>query len=204
MLDTIWSQIVATSWVEWLGTVTGVTGVYLSIKEKTVAWLLFIVCYTSYVFLSYQADLFAALLMNSVFIFISIYGWFSWSKAKDPTATAPARAISHIPRAQLVRVAAFILAGAIGFGWALDQYTEAFLPYVDAFAMCSAFTAQWMLSRKFVENWLFWTVANTIYIGLWAAQGYYVTVGLFSIFIFLAIKGWIEWRGIILKGGVRG
>jgi nicotinamide mononucleotide transporter len=195
MLDTIWTQLVATSWIEWLGTVTGVTGVYLSIKEKTVAWVLFIICYSCYVFLSIQADLFAALMMNAVFIFISIYGWISWSKAKH--STEPGRAISRAPKVHLVPVGGFIIAGTFGFGWALNHYTEAFLPYVDAFAMCSAFTAQWMLSRKYLENWLFWTIANTIYIGLWAAQGYYVTVGLFSIFIFLALKGWIEWRGII-------
>ena len=195
MLDTIWSQIVATSWMEWLGTITGVAGVYLSIKEKTVAWLLFVTCYVAYVFLSYQAELFATLLMNAVFIFISIYGWFSWSKPTDSTTAR--RTISHIPKGQLAGVAGFITVGAIGFGWALDYTTEAFLPYFDALAMCSAFTAQWMLSRKYVENWLFWTIANLIYIGLWGMQGYYVTVGLFSIFIFLAIKGWRDWRGII-------
>lgn len=198
MLDTIWSQIVATSSVEWLGTVTGVVGVYLSIKEKIVAWPLFIVCYASYVFLSYQADLFAALLMNSVFIFISIYGWISWSKAKNSANTSTtSKIIRHIPTDILTAAATFILIGAGALGWALDTYTEAYLPYIDAFATCCAFTAQWMLSQKYVENWLFWIIADIIYVGLWGVQGYYVSVGLFSIFIFLAIKGWIEWRGMI-------
>ncbi|MGC6425070.1 MAG: nicotinamide riboside transporter PnuC [Lentimonas sp.] len=192
MLDTIWSQIVATSWIEWLGTITGVVGVYVSIKEKSIAWLLFISCYAAYIYLSLQADLFAALIMNAMFIVISIYGWLTWTGkiAKDK----PERSIQHVPKNKLAAAAGFIIFGAAGLGWLLDTKTEAFLPYLDAFATCCAFTAQWMLSQKYIENWLCWIIADIIYVGLWGAQGYYVSVGLFTIFIVLAIKGWFEWR----------
>ncbi|MGJ8638893.1 MAG: nicotinamide riboside transporter PnuC [Opitutaceae bacterium] len=195
MLETIWSQIVATSWIEWLGTVTGIVGVYLSIKEKTAAWLLFIACYAAYVYLSYQAELFAALLMNAVFVVLSIYGWMSWTKSSKETSSS--HSIRHIAKKSIAAIACFILFGAGLLGWLLDNYTEAYLPYVDAFATCCAFAAQWMLSQKYVENWLCWMIADVIYIGLWGAQGYYVSVGLFSIFIILAARGWLEWRQIV-------
>lgn len=195
MLDTIWSQLLATSWLEWVGTVTGAVGVYLSIKEKVVAWLLFIICYTAYVYLSYEAGLYAALLMNSVFILISIYGWLSWSKATQVVDTA--RKVAHVPKKNLAAVISFVVVGALGFGWALSTYTQAYMPYLDAFAMSCAFTAQWMLSRKYIENWICWLIADIIYVYLWGAQGYYVSVGLFSIFIVLAFKGWFEWKAQI-------
>ena len=193
MFDTIWSQIQATGWLEWFGTVTGVVGVYLSIKEKVTAWLLFIACYSAYVYLSYQADLFAALLMNTVFIGISVYGWLSWSKTTQVVGTA--RTIAHVSKQKLLIAAAFILVGSSSSGWALNNYTQAYLPYLDAFAMCCAFTAQWMLSRKYIENWICWIIADIIYVYLWGIQGYYVSVGLFTIFIILAVKGWFEWKG---------
>lgn len=194
-MQTIIDQLLATSWIEWLGTITGVVGVYLSIKEKVVAWLLFIICYSAYVYLSWEAGLYAALKMNTVFIVISIYGWLSWSKSTN--ATGSARDIAHTPSSQLLIAGCFILLGALGFGWGLSSYTEAYMPYLDAFAMSCAFTAQWMLSRKYIENWLCWIVADIIYVGLWGAQGYYVSVGLFIIFIVLAIKGWFEWKGLL-------
>ena len=73
-MQTLIDQVLATSWIEWLGTLTGILGVYLSIKEKIAAWPLFILCYTAYVTLSWEAGLLAALLMNLVFIALSIYG----------------------------------------------------------------------------------------------------------------------------------
>lgn len=193
-MQTIIDQLLATSWIEWLGTITGVVGVYLSIKEKVVAWLLFIVCYSAYVYLSWQAELYAALKMNVVFIVISIYGWISWSKALK-AADAP-REVGHTPRSQLLIAAAFIVCGSFGFGWGLSTYTSGFMPYLDAFAMSCAFTAQWMLSRKYIENWLCWIIADVIYVGLWGIQGYLVSAGLFIGFSILAIKGWFEWKPI--------
>lgn len=195
MLDTIWPQIVATSWIEWLGTVAGVAGVYLSIKEKTIAWLFFIICYSAYVYLSFEAGLFAALLMNSIFIVISIYGWLSWTKSTQVVDTA--NKVGNVPRSLLYRVLFFILILTVVLGWTLNAYTEAYLPYLDAFATSCAITAQWMLSRKYIENWICWICADSIYIYLWGVQGYYVSVGLFVIFIGLAIKGWFEWRALI-------
>ncbi len=195
MLDSIWLQIIATSWIEWLGTVAGVVGVYLSIKEKTIAWMLFIVCYSAYVYLSFEAGLFAALLMNSIFIVISIYGWLSWTESTKVVDTVSQ--IGHLPRSLLYRVILFVGTVTVTLGWVLNTYTEAFLPYLDAFATSCAFTAQWMLSRKYIENWICWICADTVYIYLWGLQGYYVSVGLFTIFIILAIKGWIEWRHTI-------
>ena len=45
-----------------------------------------------------------------------------------------------------------------------------------------------MLSCKYIENWLCWILADVGYVGLWGAQGYAVSVVLFSIFILLAIR----------------
>ncbi|ADE55332.1 nicotinamide riboside transporter PnuC [Coraliomargarita akajimensis] len=192
MLETVTQQIANTHWVEWLGTATGVIGVALSIKERIAAWPLFIVCYSCYVYLSIDAALYAALLMNSVFILISIYGWTHWAKQAEQ---GDAPRIRHIERHLRNRVLLFIPFGAILFGSALHFLTpDAYFPYFDALAMSSAFTAQWMLSKKYIENWLCWIIADIIYVVLWSSQGYWLSAGLFTAFIVLATRGWFEWR----------
>jgi nicotinamide mononucleotide transporter len=196
-MEALWTQILATSGLEWLGTLTGIMGVYLSIKEKAVAWPLFIICYGCYVFLSFEAGLFAALFMNLVFIGLSIYGWWRWTR-KAATDTG-ARLITRTPRFDWWATGIFWVLATLCIGYALSRYTEAYRPYLDAFATSGAFAAQWMLGRKQIGTWLCWLISDTIFIGLWFAQGYLLTLVLYTVFIILAIIGWRQWHLIVTE-----
>mgnify|MGYP000338246525 CR=1 FL=1 len=192
MLDSLCAQLLATSAWEWLGIVTGISGVLLSIKEKRAAWPLFILCYAAYVYISYQYGLKAFMLMNAVFIGISLYGWYKWSQ---PGADVGQQvAVSHTPRTQLWIAISLILCGTLALGTTLEGLGEAQHPYPDAFATCCGLVAQWMLSRKHVETWIFWIITDLVYIRLLGEQGSLTSVLLFAVFIVLAIKGWRDWR----------
>jgi len=80
MINAILTQFAQTSWVEWLGMVAGISGVWLSIKEKIAAWPLFITCYGCYVYISYSHGLHAFMGMNIAFIAISLYGFWKWAR----------------------------------------------------------------------------------------------------------------------------
>jgi len=196
-MEALWTQIVATSGLEWLGTLTGITAVWLSIKEKIAAWPLFIVCYSSYVFLSFEAGLFAALFMNLVFIVLSIYGWWRWSRKAETDSGA--RLITRTPRFDWYVALIFWTLATVCIGYLLSRYTEAFRPYLDAFATSGAFVAQWMLGRKQIGTWLCWLVSDAVFIGLWFAQGYLLTLVLYTVFIILTVFGWREWRQTVAQ-----
>ena len=191
MLNTLYTQLAATSWVEWLGMATGIAGVYLSIKEQTAAWPLYITCYSCYVYISYCFGLHAFMGMNIAFIAISLYGFWKWGRNRhgqaDELPITRTKA-EHWPLAGL-----FLLSGTLGIGWLLGMRGEAHLPYLDAFATCCGLVAQWMLSRKHIETWIFWTLSDFVYLGIFAAGQSWPSVILFSVFIVLAIKGWREW-----------
>jgi nicotinamide mononucleotide transporter len=192
MLHTLWAQLLATTPPEWIGIVTGITGVYLSIKEKLAAWPLFIFCYAAYIYISYQYGLKAFMMMNAIFIGISIYGWYKWSQRTPGTEEHVH--VSHTPLKQLCIALALLALSTAAIGGILDRLGEAQVPYWDAFATSCGFVAQWMLSRKHVETWIFWIITDLIYIRLLGEQGSLTSVVLFSVFIVLAIKGWNDWR----------
>ena len=54
--------------------------------------------------------------------------------------------------------------------------------------------AQYMLTRKLIENWAIWIAADIIYIGLYASRGLYLTSVLYAVFLSLCIAGAIEWQ----------
>lgn len=178
----------------------GATGVWLSIKEHVSAWPLFILCYLGYIFIGFRSGYYAFGTMNLGFVGIAVYGWYEWSGA---IATEKLNGNqSEITRISL-RHWCFIITGisvfTVAIGILLAKTGEARLPYFDAFAVGNALTAQWLLTRKYIENWLFWIISDCVYISLFLKDRLWPSVILFGIFIILACKGWYEWNQSMLR-----
>lgn len=195
-METIILQFKETSMIEWLGTIAGLVGVSLSIKEKILAWPLFIICYCVYIILSFRADLYAAMVLNACFIPISIYGWIQWKNLKDDSKSSinEKSTIQSLSPKNLTGIILIAVLGTLILGFTLSSFVKSALPYLDAFATTLSFIAQWMLGKKILQNWIFWIVADLCFIILWGFQGYYATVIMFVVFIFLATKGFLSWN----------
>jgi nicotinamide mononucleotide transporter len=185
--------------LEYLGTVAGILGVWFSIKEKIVTWPTFIICYTVYVYLAFEAGLLANMSLNILFIVLSAYGWWQWKQVEEGSSVEGTKAIQHTSRKLWIINVLFWIIGTVVIGYLLESYTQSFQPYLDAFATSVAFSAQWMLSKKYIGTWLCWLISDTIFINLWALQGYWVTVFLFFTFMVLAIYGWRQWHQTLTK-----
>lgn len=169
---------------------TGIAGVWLSIKEKVWAWPFFISCYSCYVYISYAFGLSALMGMNLIFIGLAVYGWTKWSRQ---TGSKTELKVSRTARTHWPLVMTFIVLGTLGVGWLLTQFGGAKYPYIDAFATCCGFTAQWMLGRKHIETWIFWIISDLVYMSLFALGASWPSVLLFTAFTVLAVKGWCQW-----------
>lgn len=169
----------------------GITGVWKSIKEKIAAWPLFITCYGCYVYISYQHGLHAFMGMNIVFIAISLYGLWKWSR--NPGGQSVELPITRTKKAHWPLVGLFLVFGTLGIGWWLGRAGEAKIPYLDAFATSCGFVAQWMLGRKHIETWIFWIISDIVYLSIFLQAQSWPSVILFSVFIVLAVKGWRNW-----------
>lgn len=179
--------------LEWIGMVSGITAVALSVREKILAWPIFILCYGIYAWIGFHADAFAFMLLNLAFIPIGIYGWIEWASGRAAARDAAVR-ITHIPTPFLPFSGVLLLAGTVGIGWLLANHADGQLPYLEAFATTLALLAQWMLSRKYIETWKAWIVSDLAFILLWGSQQYWPTVAMFSVFICLAIWGHLQWK----------
>jgi nicotinamide mononucleotide transporter len=192
-MDDFLSQISKISPIDWFAMLAGIIGVYLSVKEKTLAWLFFILCYIAYVYISFRESYYAFGGMNITFVAIAGYGWYKWTRSSE-SGDAPEVKVSHLPSKQYALVALCIGIGTVSIGYLLASTGEARLPYYDAFATSCAFAAQWMLSRKHIENWVFWILSDLVYLTFFFNDRIWPSVILFTVFILLAVKGWIEWK----------
>ncbi|MEM6294246.1 MAG: nicotinamide riboside transporter PnuC [Myxococcota bacterium] len=186
-MASLWQQILATSALEWFGTVTGLAGVALSIRQHRAAWPLFIACYAAYAWLSTGAELYAAAGMNAVFVGLSLQGWRSWN---NEDTGAPSRSTAA---GRLAALGVWLASSAAVAG-ILHAAGGSTSPLLDASATSAGFVAQWLLTRKRIETWAFWLLSDVAFMVLYGRAGYGLTVGLFGVFTALALHGAYTWR----------
>ena len=50
-----------------------------------------------------------------------------------------------------------------------------------------------MVTRKVLENWLYWVVIDAVAVYLYLDRGLYLTALLMMFYVVLALVGWVTW-----------
>ena len=72
--------------------------------------------------------------------------------------------------------------------------TDSDVVMLDSITTSLSLTAMLLLARRKVENWLYWIIADIIYIPLFIYKGLYITSLQYVVFLYLAIRGYDEWK----------
>jgi nicotinamide mononucleotide transporter len=178
---------------EIIGTVLGVIGVWLMIRQNLWSWPVGLVQVAVYTWVFYGARLYSDAILQIFFFAIQGYGWWHWLRGKH-TAARSEMPVTRLGGAALAGWIALGAIGTAGWGAAMQRNTDAALPYWDAFILAFSLIAQWLQARKILENWAGWLVVNSVAIGVYWAKDLRLTAGLYVIFWLMALWGWREWR----------
>ena len=129
--------------------------------------------------------------LQVVYALLSAYGWYQWLHGGANRTELPVSRVAPRTAATLALLAA---AFAAALGAFLSRTTNASLPWLDSSLTAASLAAQWMLTRKLLENWLVWIVADVVYVGMFLHKGLHLTAVLYAIFLALAVMGWLQWR----------
>lgn len=169
----------------------GVISVYLSVRQNIWSWPTAIVTVGLYIFVFYRSRLYADTGLQVVYVVLNCYGWYNWLHGgKNRTGLAVSRTPVRVALILIVCVAASTLA----MGSLLDRQTDAALPWVDALTTSTSLAAQWMMTRKLLENWLVWVAVDVVYIGMYIDRSLHVTAVLYFVFLVLSAFGYKQWR----------
>lgn len=184
------------SLIEWIAAGLVLVSVYLSTREQIWAWPTAIAAVTLYAIVFWQSHVYAQVGLQAFFFAISVYGWYHWLHGGEGKT---ALRVSRITARTASLAALAWVAGTLALWWVLVRYTEApSLPLVDAALSAASLIAQWMLSRKLLENWLIWIAADVCYVGFFLALGLYPTAVLYVVLTGVATKGYFDWRRSLL------
>jgi nicotinamide mononucleotide transporter len=176
---------------EILAVVFGIISVYLSTRENIWSWPTALINVGLYFVVFYEAKLYADMGLQVVYFALSLYGWYEWLYGGENRTELH---VSQTSRALGVRLIVIGVVCAATLGTALARFTDAALPYLDSATTSTSLVAQWMMTRKILENWAVWMVVDVIYVGMFIFKKLYLTAGLYSVFFVLAVMAYVQWK----------
>ncbi len=185
------SRIAAVNRLELVAAIVGAISVWLSVRQNIWSWPTAIVNVVLYALVFYEARLYADMGLQVIYAVLSVYGWYEWLYGGE--GRSELQVTRTRPRLGVV-LGVIALAGSAVLGTVLHHETDAALPYMDATLSSVSLVAQWMMTRKLLENWAVWIAVDVLYVGMFVFKGLYLTSALYAVFLGLAVRGYIDWR----------
>ena len=176
------------------GVCLGLLYLYLEYKASILLWVVGLVMPLVHGILYYRSGLYADMAMNVYYILAGIYGWVVWRGAPRKKKHVQ---ITRTPRSLVLPLAGCFIAVDALITFLLIRFTDSTVPYMDALTTALSIVAMWMLSRKYVEQWLLWLVVDAVCVGLYIYKGIPLTAGLYALYTALAYSGYRLWMNQI-------
>ncbi|MFL1484408.1 nicotinamide riboside transporter PnuC [Marinobacter sp. LN3S78] len=190
MLDFI-TRMVGSSPIEVVAVACGLINVVLIVRRSIWNYPFGFVMVLLYARIFYDYRLYSDALLQIYFFFIQFYGLYCWLKGRglDGKVEVGSMGWQGLALWLAVTAACWLVLSVL-----MDRFTDASLPYWDGAIAALSMLAQFLLSRRYIESWVFWITVDVLAIGLFSVKGLYPTAALYGVFLVLAITGLLQWR----------
>ena len=181
-------------WLDLLGTLIGLVYVYQEYKANVWLWITGIIMPVVYMFVYWDAGLYADFGMQVYYALAGIYGLAVWKWGKKRNQTTQEMPITHVKRSLLLpSLFLFLIAWGVLY-LILSNLTNSTVPVLDSFGNALSFIGLWWLARKYLEQWWIWVVVDVELSALYVYKGIPFTAGLYALYVVIAIAGFFKWR----------
>src|SRR3954471_4097785 len=158
-----WLVAHGTSCVELAGVVLGIVTVYLSARENIWSWPTALVNAAMFVIVFFRTGLYSDFGLQIIYFVLSMYGWYEWLHG------GANRSALQVTRTPTKLWSIFLVIGLMS--WAVlsaitSRLPNAALPYMDSALVTVSLIAQYMMTKKYLENWILWIVVDVFYVGM--------------------------------------
>ena len=182
--------------IEGVGAALAIAYLLLALKQNKLCWFAWIASSILYLYVMYQAGLYMESLLQVFYLCMGFYGLSQWTKTSNNNQNTYVDLWSignHIFAISLVIVLSFLS------GILLSNFSNAALPFIDAFTTWGAIMASYMVAKKILENWIYWFVIDFISVFIFASRGLYFTSALFVTYLVIIYFGYKSWSKIRLN-----
>jgi nicotinamide mononucleotide transporter len=189
------------SYIEFLGTLTGLISVWLAAKANIWTWPVGLINVVSFFLIFFEIHLYADMFLQVYYFITSLYGWVVWyNKSGDGEIAV----LSKNRRTSLLII---IVLSTLIFGFIVSKIhlilpsvfsKPASYPFPDTFLAVLSIIATILLAQKKLENWILWIIVDVISVVLYAKKGVMVISVEYFVFVCLAVVGLVSWIKIFI------
>ena len=161
--------------------------VILAIKENVWCWWAAAISVILYIYICYTAQLYPETGLQFFYLIMAIYGYYQWNKNDSSLKIQQWTITKHL----FILLLGALLTFLMGFYFSI--YTNAAMPLVDSFTTVFSVFATYMVTKKVIENWLYWIVIDAVSVYLYFSRDLHLTSLLFLVYTIIAIFGYFAW-----------
>lgn len=180
------------------------------ISRSMWSWPTGLVQVALYIVVFWRAKLYADMVLHIIYVVLQLYGWWEWAESqsrpnpfvdKSGNKEAERESVGNRDEITVQRMSSIEVFGTlvitgvltILIACLLRIYTDGKSPEMDAFVSATSLVSQFLLARRYLENWISWIVVDTVAVGLFWSRGLYPTSVLYGIFWIMAWVGLYTW-----------
>ena len=189
----------AASMSPWEGAAVVFAIIYLllAVKENIWCWFFAFISTAIYTILFWDVSLLMDSALNVYYMAMAVFGWYQWTHGGTGSGhdhqpgTLAIRSLSKNQHGLIIAIIA-LLSGISGY--LLSEHSSAAWPYIDSFTTWASIITTYLVTAKYLQNWLYWIVIDAVSVPLYIDRGLGLTALLFVFYIIIAVVGYANWR----------
>ena len=188
-------------WLDILTTILGLIYIWLEYRASIALWVVGIVMPALDIWLYWSHGLYGDAGMACYYTIAAFYGFAVWKFKKTKKQKLPLPIIRMPKSKYLPAIVFFFLAWGATY-YVLITWTNSTVPVLDSFTNALSFVGLWALARKYLEQWLFWVVVDSVCMVLYVQKGIPFKALLYGLYVVIAVMGYYKWKGMMKDGKI--
>ena len=172
--------------VEIIAAIFSLLSVVFAVKNNIFTWPFAMVGVIFYGLFFYENHIWGNMFLQIPFFIQAIYGWSKWDLIQDNKVEWLEKHDRNI-----LAISSFLLTTLITSALIMTGDKS---PYFDGITTSFSLIAMTLLAKKKIDTWLYWIVADILFIIFFVNEEQYLSSITYFVFLILAITGLKQWK----------
>lgn len=184
------------NYLQVIATISGIGYVLLAAKQNIWCWFLGLINVILLVVVYYSSQLYASVVLQFLYLIITVYGWYKWYKGSEDGQQLPVTKLNK--KHYYTLSAIFVVCVGVSY-YILKDMTDDPLPFWDSITSVGGIICTYLAARKILENWLIWIFIDAIATAVCLYMGLYALAVLYLIYFIMAFYGYFQWKKTLIN-----